>query len=325
MSKGSHGRRTGGHKLLKNFFSQKGTQTPRSNMVEDIEPGEALEEAPFSPSLHSETSLDSHSQAKGYSPDAVLLGKFKSLLQSELAATAKSITTQVMEEIKEIGHRTDTLESKTGHLIHCVNEHDTVIEDLQAQLTALQEKAEDSENRSRRNNRPSGFNIGSSIVPELPLEHLELDRVHRALGPKTASKLPKDIIVRLHYYATKELIMGAACTKDDLSYQGHKFQLFADLATSTIAKRKGLKPLTTILLQHEVRYRWAFPVKLLFMYENKYYDITSLQEGSEVLQKLGLMEAGPTVPSADVQSPNRSLRSPRPISPIWSSVRSRRR
>ncbi|OCT98082.1 hypothetical protein XELAEV_18010311mg [Xenopus laevis] len=277
MSKGFRGRRIGGQKSLK------GTQTPRSKMAEDIEPGEALEEAPSSPSLHSEMSLDSHSQAKCYSPDAVLLGKFKSLL---LAATAKSITTQVMEEIKEIGHRTDTLESKTDDLIHRVNEHDTVIEDLQAQLTALQEKAEDSENRSRRNN----FRIRYRTLPRRSL-----------------------------YYCK------ACRTKEDLSDQGHKFQLFADLASSTIAKCKGLKPLTTILLQHEVRYRWAFPVKLLFMYENKSYATTSLQEGSEVLQKLWLMEAGSAVPSADVQSPSRSFRYPRPISSIWNSVRSRRR
>lgn len=127
--------------------------------------------------------------------------------------------------------------------------------------------------RSRRNNiQIRGFPdsisdlhteipaLHSTLVPDLPSSQMLLDRVHRALGPKPQGGPPKDIVAKLHYFRAKEAIMSSP----GLEYKGHKYSLYADLASLTIQCRKQLKHITAALLFHRIKYRWVYPFKQLF-------------------------------------------------------------
>lgn len=72
---------------------------------------------------------------------------------------------------------------------------------------------------------------------------MEMDRVHRALTPRKADGLPCDIIAKFHYFCTKEQLLAAAREKDSQIFQGHTYELFADLSQLTISKHWALKPL----------------------------------------------------------------------------------
>ncbi|XP_018118745.1 uncharacterized protein LOC108716799 [Xenopus laevis] len=163
------------------------------------------------------------------------------------------ITAQLTREIRELGHRTDQVESKLDEVVVQVNAHDASIARLSAQHDDLLERLEDYENRSRRNNiRIRGLSedvkdlhtdipaLLATLVPEMPKTRLELDRVHRALGPRRDSGIPRDIVLRFHYYASKETVMAAVRGVVDLTYNSHPYQIFSDLAGATIQRRRAL-------------------------------------------------------------------------------------
>ncbi|OCT88136.1 hypothetical protein XELAEV_18016769mg [Xenopus laevis] len=176
-----------------------------------------------------------------YSGDTILIFKSKELLQRELNITAHKITSQLSLEIQELGQRTDLLESKVDDLINTSTSHHNLISSLTAQLTDLQDKVEDAENCSRRNNvRICGLLDDIKdlhlLVPNIPSERIELDRVHRAQGQRAEGSQPKDIIAQIHYFSTKEAIMAAARAANVLSYKGFDYQLYTDLSPAPTEK-----------------------------------------------------------------------------------------
>ncbi|OCT65746.1 hypothetical protein XELAEV_18041989mg [Xenopus laevis] len=196
---------------------------------------------------------------KSQSRDALLIDQL-TMLRSELDITSKKITSSLSKEIREIGKRTDTLESR-------MEDTTTVLggpyKDLRYQLQELQDKLEDIENRSCRGNiRIRGF-------PETYQNLEEFDRIHRALGRPPQEGNPGDMILQLHYYTPKETIMQAARQSSRLDHDCHVLQLFNDIAPGTIVKRRSFKPITAILQTNNVKYRWAFPFQLHFAYRVK--------------------------------------------------------
>lgn len=156
----------------------------------------------------------------------------------------------------------------------------TVLENHEQDITDLEAAhlhLEDFENRAHRDNlclrgvsetvtglTSTATALFQELVPGIPIERLEFDRIHRMLGPKKHEGPPRDIVIKLTYYLTKETLLQAARDKPDLVFQGNRYQVFADLSQSTIVKRKQMKPYTSALLAHHIRYRWGFPVKLSF-------------------------------------------------------------
>uniref|UniRef100_A0A803KD14 L1 transposable element RRM domain-containing protein n=2 Tax=Xenopus tropicalis TaxID=8364 RepID=A0A803KD14_XENTR len=269
--------------------------------------------------------LLSTSESQAPVEESVLLDKFKTMLQQELASTAATITADITKQLHELGQRTDAIEHKVDDITTVLDAHENDILDLQMQLREVWDKIEDADNRSRRNNlRIRGIpetvtdlpaaveSIFTSLLPNLPPERLECDRIHRALRPMREGDPPRDIILRLHYHQTQVATLQAARQKDRLEYQGTLFQIYTDLAPITLQKRKALAPITKILQQHRIRYRWLFPVKLAFLYNSHPQQISTVQAGLELLSKLGLH----TPSNESPRQPPKSRR----IDPIWERV-----
>lgn len=107
---------------------------------------------------------------------------------------------------------------------------------------------EDLDNRGRRNNiRIMGLpeanreenlpliltSIFNCLLGEPRTHAIKMDRAHRALRPKGASTLPRDVICCIHNYLVKEAIMAKAQSQCNLDYEGAPIQLFAGLSWVT--------------------------------------------------------------------------------------------
>lgn len=136
---------------------------------------------------------------------------------------------------------------------------------------------EDFENRACRGNlrlrgipeaitdlTSTAMSLFQELVPGLPIDRLEFDRIHRTLGSKKADGPPRYIVIKFTCYCTKEDLLRVARDKPDLVFQGNRYHIFADLSQSTIMKRRQMKQYTSALLAHQIRYRWGFLFKLSF-------------------------------------------------------------
>ncbi|OCT88259.1 hypothetical protein XELAEV_18016891mg [Xenopus laevis] len=211
------------------------------------------------------------------------------MLRTELDVTTKKITASLSKEIKEISKRTDTLETRMDDTTTVLEGHETDIDTLRFQLQELQDKIEDMENRSRRVNirirgLPESYKnleddmteFFSNLVPQLPTSKLEIDRIHRALGRPPQEGNPRDVILKLTTTPPKKLLC---------------------MQQATIAKRQSFKPITAVLQQHNIKYRWAFPFRLYFLHRGKQYSATALEEATELLHQLQLKLQPPTISS----------------------------
>lgn len=132
----------------------------------------------------------------------------------KLEETHRRDIQEVRGEISNLTERVSTGESSVSLLSDRVSALEQARDQQRDTAIALQLHLEDVEDRSRRNNlRLRGIpemaqqeNLGETVreifrtVLEEPHLEIELDRVHRALGPKSDDPdRPRDVIRRLHW------------------------------------------------------------------------------------------------------------------------------
>ena len=230
-----------------------------------------------------------------------------------------------------VEHKLDTNVSKT-------EQHDDHIHFLQEQLEAAQTKIDDLENRSRRENfRVRGLpesimdvhsairDIMRILLPSAPDIKLEIDRAHRSLGPMRRDGLPRDVVVKPHYFSTKEDIMKRSRQQENLQYQGTNIQIFSDISPYTIQKRRAMKPLLSALINKNIKYKWAFPFALKFNYNGRNHIIHNFQEGERLLSDLKIISLDPVMDTNPPQLPSAKRNTPTsPTQNPWNKVKYRK-
>lgn len=149
------------------------------------------------------------------------------------------MTAEIRGDFQCIGERLDMIESKVDGTVGRVNQNTRMISTLREQLDQANTKIEDLENRSRRYNfRLRGLpesitdledtvhTLMRDLILGISPHHLELDRVHRALTAPRTDGLPRDVLVKPHFYRIKERIMSEARSKGAISLLGHQAQIF---------------------------------------------------------------------------------------------------
>lgn len=144
-----------------------------------------------------------------------LFSKFSTLLERGLEATAAKITGEIKADLQNIGSRMDAIEGKLDQTAAVSHQNSDLIQSLQDQLDTAFSRIDDLENRPRRLNfRIRGLpetiltvtaatqELMKSLIPNIPSSRLELDRVHRTLGPprkdgSLGTSLPNRIIMTL--------------------------------------------------------------------------------------------------------------------------------
>ncbi|CAH2281982.1 Hypothetical predicted protein, partial [Pelobates cultripes] len=146
------------------------------------------------------------------------------------------------------------------------------------QLTDLRLHIEDLDYRSRRHNiRVRGLRDAQNqedlrvvlallfnLILGRPSDaRLRIDRVHRALHPRPMpSTPPRDIICCVQDFQTKDDIMRRARTVRSWQFEGQEVELFNDLSHITLQIRQALRPVTSALQSHQIRYWCQFPLAL---------------------------------------------------------------
>lgn len=163
--------------------------------------------------------------------------------------------------------------------------------------------AEDLENRSRRQNlrlrgipeAPGPENLTETVQASLhkvlegdPPATLELDKVHRALGPKPMDvERPHNVICRLHCYGLKEQIVRAARLKGLVDFDGEHILIYPDVSLATLLRRAMLKLLLEVLCRGELPYRWGFLIQLTILKKN---DSFTLRRHAKLLDLFDFLE-----------------------------------
>lgn len=153
---------------------------------------------------------------------------------------------------------------------------------------ALQLHLEDVEDRSRRNNlRLRGLpetvdaetlegklqELFREVLGE-PLEEIEIDRAHRAMGPRMAEQdRPRDVICRLLRYAQKERIVRGAWEHEEVTVEGARITILPDISRATLRRRAMLRPVLDLAKQLGFTYRWGYPLSVTFRKEGTAYTL----------------------------------------------------
>uniref|UniRef100_A0A8C5M0Z8 Uncharacterized protein n=1 Tax=Leptobrachium leishanense TaxID=445787 RepID=A0A8C5M0Z8_9ANUR len=211
----------------------------------------------------------------------------------------------VTQEVLHLGSRIQGLEDTKDQNEDRVLALEQQVSAHSKYFTLLRRDLDDVDNRGRRNNlRIRGFpepQGPSEDIPALlrtlfnpllqrPLEApLLFDRAHRALRAKGApSSAPRDIICRLHYYVDKERILMASRKTDLQDRMGNSLQVFPDLSWSTLQARRALRPLTQILQERQIRYRWGYPFSLTTVIDGESFFVSSPEDIPPLTSALGV-------------------------------------
>ncbi|CAH2285755.1 Hypothetical predicted protein [Pelobates cultripes] len=165
-------------------------------------------------------------------------------------------------------------------------------------VTQQAEKMADAKDRSRCNNlrfrgipdnvdTPELLNYFQSMVkavlPRTTNLDLPVGRIHRLPKPNNAdAAAPKDTIARLHFFHIKEELLRSTRTSG-LPGEYKNLQIFQDFSAYTMRRRRKFQPFTAELQQRGIRYRWGFPVKVLFHMDGRNFSVTSQEEGMKFL------------------------------------------
>lgn len=79
--------------------------------------------------------------------------------------------------------------------------------------------------------------------------------------------------------------MEKAGKEQSLPDLSSSLKLFRDLSPATLQARKCLTPLTSILRQQAILYRWCFPTNVLINRKGTLHAATLLEEGKSLLSK----------------------------------------
>lgn len=251
-------------------------------------------------------------------------------LQRDLKKDFNKSMALMQRQIDHLGDRTDTVETKLTEYSSAYNE---LVDAHQAQTEEMERmsaKLADLEDRSRRNNikvrgipenilpselTPFLQRLFTTLVPAFSPLELTIDRAHRLHKPlHIPADKPRDVLLRLHFFQTKERILQATKNVSSLPDPYANLSLYSDISPATAQRRREFAPITIALRERNIPYTWGFPFKLFVTYQGKSSVIYQLQHGLKQLHNWG-------IPPAQVTSQPRNS-APLRVQEPWKQVNS---
>lgn len=202
--------------------------------------------------------------------------------QSTLASKIEEVQLDVgllRQDLDKIRSRVSEAERRVGSVEDTVNDHTASIRTLQTKVRALEYRAEDAENRSRRNNLrivglPEGVEgrtpalfteeLLRSLLPSAQLSpYFVVERAHRVPprpGPEGAP--PRTLILRLLNFRDRDELLRASRAAGELPYRNTKLLLFPDYTIETQRQRRSFDAVKADLRKKGIKYSILFPAKL---------------------------------------------------------------
>ena len=195
----------------------------------------------------------------------------------------------VFQVIKEVTERMKVAEERISGAEDEMVQLRTLTKTLQIQVKALTERADDMENRSRRNNlRLVGLSENEEgrdactflekWIPSVPglktSTTLALERAHR-IGPQprnvnNSTPPPRTLIMKFLNYKQKEEVLRAAKVKGTFKYKEYTIRLFPDVSAETHKKQRAYDGIRQKLREKGIdKHRIIFPSRLLLTHREQ--------------------------------------------------------
>lgn len=134
-----------------------------------------------------------------------------------------------------------------------------------------------------------------TILPDAAPRDIVIDRIHRiAKTSHLAASVPRDILIRIHFFHIKEKMMTEARSKAPLPRPYEAIQIFPDLSKFTLQMRRKLNPITKGLFNHKILYKWRYPATILITKNGTTHAINNLMKGLRLLHEWGIILEPPT-------------------------------
>lgn len=226
-------------------------------------------------------------------------------IRSETISSLNGLRQELGEEINNLRQEHIQTTTEQTDMAHSLSDAHDRIQQLEQQqesntkeLKRLKEKCFDLESRSRRQNLrfigiPEGAEGGSptkfmaELIPELlGAENfpspVEIDRAHRSLAQKPKKgQRPRPFIVRLHYYAQREKIVGLAKGKGTLIYRGTPIHIYPDLPVEVSKLRATFNGIKAKLREAKIEYSLLYPAVLAVKLDGVRHTFNSPQAAEE--------------------------------------------
>ena len=236
---------------------------------------------------------DSQPDASGYSSQLAQevtesIGKLLEEKLSKFTSALEIMTNRVEGNCK----RLDEAESRVSTVEDLLATTENKLREVERKLQTLTEKADDIENRTRRDNiRVIGLKEGAEgerpvafferwlpkiLNIETKRGMIKIDRAHRGLGPARGDR-PRPVIIKLHNSGDKQRITAALREKRQLTYDGQKLYIQQDLSAAVREKRHSFNEVCERLIGLNIRFTMRFPAVLTFTVNGKKHAFQSPQ------------------------------------------------
>ena len=215
----------------------------------------------------------------------------------------------VSEMIKEITERMKVAEERISGTEDDVVQLGTRTNFLESQIKLLIERADELENRSRRNNvrivglieEEEGRDACTFLENWIPSilgmsdTTLALERAHRigpqpqkVTDPNVTLPPPRTLITKFLNYRQKEEVMRAAKAKGTLNYKDRIVRFFPDVSAETHKKQRAYNGARQKLRDRGInKHRIVFPSRLLLTYKEKSRLFDTPTEVEQFIEGLG--------------------------------------
>lgn len=213
---------------------------------------------------------------------SALLEQHREALACDFKTSFSTLETkfeQVRTAVEDHGQRLASLELASEDLGQRVSELENLCTGLSENNSKLMAKVIDLEGRSRRQNlrilglaesteggRPTEFFsgllceiFGKETLPSPP----EIDRAHRSLAARPApGQRPRPVILRLHRYQIKDLLIREARRRGKLDYRGQQIRVVEDYSPEVVSQRAEYKDVMSELYNRGLKPSLLYPARL---------------------------------------------------------------
>ncbi|XP_041430045.1 NIMA-related kinase 6 S homeolog isoform X1 [Xenopus laevis] len=188
-------------------------------------------------------------------------------------------TSLLRQDLQALRERTTEAEGRISTIEDTIAPYSDIISTLQQKVATLTARAEDSENRNRRNNlRIVGLPEGSEgRAPEAFVEAwlkqtlgeevfsaiFIIERAHRVpTRPLPPGAPPRPLIMRFLNYRDRDAVMTAARKKGQLTHNGANISIYPDYSQVVQKQRASYQGVKRRLRNAGILYSMLYPAKL---------------------------------------------------------------
>lgn len=230
------------------------------------------------------------------------LGENLTSIKSELLTVKTQISSDIATMKQDHAALKGTIAAMEHSLSTCTDDIVALraqVENMTKGMVKLEDKCEDLESRSRRNNIrivgvPESHVSSCEYVSNLLMEAFALaklplvDRAHRSLASKPGpGERPRAIVARLHYYSDCADILRKARELQRINIRDMSISIFPDYTAKTARARAAFNDVRRQLRDMEgVRFGIIHPGKLRITYEGVQRDFTSPGEAKAYIRAM---------------------------------------